>query len=339
MKNHVLIIFGLLLVGALRAAEAPELPAYTPLPVEVPKDAPYVQPDGSILIVGNDGMEPLLRRFNELFCRTHAGFKFTLLCKGSSTGIGGLTAGTSAFAPMGRGAWPVEIEPFRRLFGYAPVEIRIGRNGYAAPGRKNPPAIYVNTKNPLRSLTMTQVERIFTTGASGGDLTHWNQVTAGGAERVIHPYGPRDDGGFATAFRSDVMADRLFSRRFEALSGSAEVIRAVAGDVHGIGFAGHIDAAAVSTDVRLLAIAADDRHEPALPGHVEVAAGRYPLTPFMYLYVNRAPGQRLDPFLKEYARLVLSREGQAIIAAAHGSEEGYIPLSAAEVPAELAKLE
>ena len=316
-----------------------ELPAYEPRPVAVSKDASYVQADGSILIVGNDGMEPMLAQFNELFSRTHPGFKFTLLCKGSSTGIGGLTAGVSALAPIGRGAWPVEIEPFRRLYGYTPTDIRIGRDGYAAPGRKNPPAVYVNAKNPLQSLTLAQVAQIFTTGAMGGDLTHWNQVAAGGAERVIHPYGPRDDGGFATALRNDFMGDLPFGRRYEALAKSADVLRAVADDVNGIGIAGYIDAAAVTPNVRLLALTSGDGSEPALPDYAAVLAGRYPLAPFMHLYVNRTPGQPLDPVVKEYARLVLSREGQAIIAAMRGSEEGYVPLTVAEVAAELAKLE
>jgi phosphate transport system substrate-binding protein len=315
------------------------LPAYEPHAVTLPKAAPYVQADGSILIVGNDGMEPMLRQFNELFTRTHPGFTFTLLCRGSSTGIGGLTAGVSAFGPMGRGAWPVELEPFRRLYGYAPTDIRIGRDGYSAPSRKNPPAVYVNARNPLKSLTMAQVARIFTTGAADGDLSHWNQVMRGGAERVIHPYGPRDDGGSATALRNDFMGDLPFNRRYEALAKSADVLRAIADDVNGIGLTGYIDAAAVTPEVRLVALAVDDEAQPALPDYETVLAGRYPLTPFMHLYVNRAPGQPLDPFVKEYARLVLSREGQAIIAALRGSEEGYIPLTPAEVAAERAKLE
>ena len=338
MKSLRIFFFGVT-ASCLLTAQATELPAYVPQPVAVPRNVPYVQPDGSILIVGNDGMEPLMRQFNELFARTHPGVTFTLLCKGSSTGICGLTAGVSVFAPMGRGAWPLEIEPFRRLHGYPPTDIRIGRNGYSGTGRKNPPAIYVHAKNPILSLSITQVSQIFTTGSPGGDLTHWSQVTPGGADRVIHLYGPRDDGGFATAMRSDVMADRPFSRRYEALVGSAAVISAVAGDEQAIGFAGHIDAGAVTSGVRLVPLTADEKDAPALPNYDEVVAGRYPLTPFMHLYVHRAPGQPLDPLIKEYARLVLSREGQAIIATQRGSEEGYMPLTAAEVATELAKLQ
>jgi len=70
-----------------------------------------------------------------------------------------------------------------------------------------------------------------------------------------------------------------------------------------------------------------------------VLAGKYPFSLCLYLYVNRAPAKSLESLVKEYERLVLSREGQAIIAAQKDSEKCYAPLSAREVAAELAKLE
>jgi phosphate transport system substrate-binding protein len=67
----------------------------------------------------------------------------------------------------------------------------------------------------------------------------------------------------------------------------------------------------------------------------EIAAGDYPYDRFVFLYVRRVADQPLDPFVKEYLRLVLSREGQEIIAA---ERDGFIPLNAREAAAELAKL-
>ena len=71
-------------------------------------------------------------------------------------------------------------------------------------------------------------------------------------------------------------------------------------------------------------------------GEEEVASGRYPLDRSVDLAIRRVPGEPLDPFVKEYLRLILSKEGQAIVAA---ESDGYVPLNAAQVAAERAKLE
>jgi len=71
---------------------------------------------------------------------------------------------------------------------------------------------------------------------------------------------------------------------------------------------------------------------------VDVSAGAYPFSPYLMLYVNHEPGKPLDPFIKEYARMVLSREGQAIIAAQKDSPGGYLPLTAPEVARELVQV-
>ena len=65
-------------------------------------------------------------------------------------------------------------------------------------------------------------------------------------------------------------------------------------------------------------------------------AGRYPLDRHLYIYLRRVPGRPIDPFVREYMRLVLSREGQAAIAAA---APHYLPLNVREAAAERAKLE
>lgn len=342
------IIHPRILIRSLTAiflALAAALPAtaqqpYAPRPVEVPKDAHYRLADGSVYIVGNDGMEDLLNKFNALFTQTHPGIKFTMLLHGSSTGIGGLTAGVSALAPMGRDAWPTDLSGFREAFGYEPFAVRIGYDGYARPKRKNPPAIYVNAKNPLAGLTTEQIARIFTTGATGGDITHWGQLGLKGAwaQRAIHAYGPRDDGSLATSLRHTRMEKRPFRPDYEGLPKLADVIAAVAADPFGIGLVGFFDATE-TPEVRIVPLAGTAGASFALPTVENVQAGRYPLTPFIHLYVNRIPGRPLDPLVKEYLRLVLSAEGQAMVGAEKDGDEAYLPLDARTLAAELAKLD
>jgi phosphate transport system substrate-binding protein len=320
----------------------PALPAYQPRPVSVPKDAGYRLASGAIYVVGNDGMKEMLEQLNALFEKTHPGIRFSMKLEGSSTAVGGLTAGVSAFAPMGREAWPTDLTGFKEAFGYQPTDIHVGYDGYArGNGQKNPPGIYVNAKNPLAGLSMEQVVRVFTQGAPGGDITHWRSLGLGGdwAQRAIHVYGPRDDGGFATSTRMVLLGGRPFNVRYEPMARFGDAMKAVAADPYGIALGQWGDPGPLAAQVRQLPLAGGEATAFAQPTPQEVQAGRYPFAPHLHVYVNRAPGKPLDPLVKEYLRMVLSRDGQQVIAALPAGEEPFLPLTAAEAARELAKLD
>ena len=62
-------------------------------------------------------------------------------------------------------------------------------------------------------------------------------------------------------------------------------------------------------------------------------SGSYPLARFLYVYVNKAPGKPLDPLVREFARLMLSREGQQAVV-----KDGYFPIPATVAKEELNKV-
>jgi phosphate transport system substrate-binding protein len=43
--------------------------------VKFPAGATYIRPDGTIYITGNDLVQPLIEKLNELFIKTHPGFR------------------------------------------------------------------------------------------------------------------------------------------------------------------------------------------------------------------------------------------------------------------------
>src|SRR5258706_7652357 len=100
----------------------------------IPRDASYVLPDGSVTIVGDKALEPLLARWNALFIRAHPHIRFTMLLRNAPVGIDGIIAKVSLFAPVAHDAWESEVDPFKRLYGYRPLDVRIARIGHAAPG-------------------------------------------------------------------------------------------------------------------------------------------------------------------------------------------------------------
>lgn len=323
------------------AADAPPS-AYVPRPVTVSADAPWVTREGAVAIVGNDGLEDVMRQFNALFTQSHPDVKFSMRMEGSSTGMPALAADATAFAPLTRDMWPGDRAAFRQLHGYDATAIRIGYNGHGPrPPNKTPPAVYVNRSNPLAGLAMAQLAQVFTAGAPEGDINLWSQLGLQDqwAARRIHAYGLRDDGGFATGIRMGHLGGRGFAPKYEALATREAVIRAVADDPYGIALLGWVDAAKTSAEVRVLPLAAHAGEPFHTPAYEEVRRGLYPLSAAVQLYVNRAPGKALDPLVKEYLRLVLSREGQAVLAAQKDTEEGYVPLSAEDLAQEVKKLD
>jgi phosphate transport system substrate-binding protein len=317
-------------------------PAYAPHPVKVSPTQPYVTRDGAVSIVGNDGLEDVIVQLNALFSRAHPAVRFSLRMEGSSTGMPALAAGATAFAPLTRDMWPGDRSAFRQIHGYDATSIRIGYNGHGPRSpAKTPPAVYVHRNNPLPGLSLDQLAQVFTTGSPEGDINLWSQLGLKDewAPRRIHAYGLRDDGGFATGMRQARMSGRPFAIKYEALPSREAVIRAVATDPYGIALLGWMDAAKVSDQVRILPLAQRSGQPYYGPAYEHVRRGMYPLSAAVQLYVNRAPGQALDPLVKEYLRLALSRQGQAILAAQKDTEEGYVPLSAADLQQELKKLE
>ena len=58
-----------------------------------------------------------------------------------------------------------------------------------------------------------------------------------------------------------------------------------------------------------------------LPNHENAINGSYPLARILYVYINKAPNKPLEPVVKEFLTLVLSKQGQSGVA-----KDGYIPL-------------
>jgi phosphate transport system substrate-binding protein len=338
MKKALLACALPLLAGAVLAAPAPEqeMPEYQAQSVSLPPHASYLDEQGAIRIGGAEHAQFVIDRFNALFAGSHPGVRFSGHVKGTTATMPLLTYGRMLYGPMGRSANEAELEAYEKAVGAAPLEIRIAHTSDDAQQEMSYSiGIYVNRANPIERLSAGQVARIFTNGNPDGDLSNWGQLGAGGAwkERAIHPFGTPEYTGMGTYMQSGPLQGRTFTPAYEQWGSTETILKRLEQDPAGIAFAaiGHENAA-----LRQLAIVSGDGRSETHGSRQDVAAGIYPYGRYVYFYLRREPGQALDPVAKEYLRLVLSRQGQEIIASQAG---GYIPLSAAEVRAELQKIE
>ncbi len=105
-------------------------------------------------------------------------------------------------------------------------------------------------------------------------------------------------------------------------------MQSVASSLNGIGYSG---IGYVTSGVKALALS--DGGEPVAATSETAVSGDYPLARFLYVYVNKKPGEALQPIEREFIRLMLSKEGQAIV-----GKDGYIPVSPEVAALELANL-
>ena len=313
------------------------LPPYQPRQVAPQKNAGYILPDGSIRVVGLDDMKGIIIRLDALFTRTHPGIRFTFVKSNSLAAIYSLMFGTSAFAPVAI-SYPNSLT-YRDIVHGSPFSIRVAHGSLSPNAELSPLGVIVNKSNPIENLTMNQLFSIFSQQMRRPVLSHWDQVglTGGIGNSEIHPYGlpwsdhyPSEDTGFGDYVFFHKMGGAPPVENYSMVGTYAEVVRHVSSDPSSIGIT---SLNSVNADVKVLGIVNGEFNGPMHGTVAEIRSGKYPLDRCLRIYGRLVSGQPFDPLVKEYMRMVLSREGQQIIA---DDPHGYIPLNPLEVQEELA---
>ncbi len=314
----------------------PALPGYVPHAVKVDPSASYLGADGAVRIGGAEHVHHIVERFNALFVRTHPGVRFSNEGKGTSSAVPMLMFGRTLFAAMGRAINPIEQVPYRKIVGEDPLEIRVAYTADTpSDGLATTLAVYVNRRNPLAQISIEQLSQALSIGNPHGDISRWGQLGLDGEwrDRAIHPYATPEYTGFGDYLQQVPLQGRVLAPRTQFEPNSERLLQRVAADPDGIAVAA---LGLENAQVRQLPLLGSQSQRPLRGTPQEVIAQDYPLGRSLYFYFRRVPGQPIDPLAKEYLRLVLSREGQAIIAA---QARGYLPLTAAQARRELEKLD
>ena len=281
---------------------------------------------GNINSVGSDTMNNLMTLWGETFQKLYPNVKIQVEGKGSSTAPPALIAGTSQFGPMSRAMKPTEIDQFEQKYGYKPTQIRTSYDALA---------IFVNKDNPITKLTLAQADGIFskTRKRGGKEIKTWGDLglTGDWASRPISLYGRNSASGTYGFFKEHALSGGDYKDTVKEQPGSASVVQGVTEDRFGIGYSG---IGYKTSGVKAVPLAEKDGSPVSDGNYGDVVSGKYPLNRFLYLYINRAPGKPLDPLVKEFVKLIESKEGQQVVV-----KDGYLPLSAEIVKQELAKLE
>ncbi|MXW54215.1 MAG: phosphate ABC transporter substrate-binding protein PstS family protein [Gammaproteobacteria bacterium] len=281
---------------------------------------------GNLSSVGSDTLANLMTLWTEKFGELYPNINIQVQAAGSSTAPTALTEGVANFGPMSRRMKDKEIEAFEARFGYKPTPIRVAIDALA---------VYVHKDNPLESLTVGQVDAIFSSTRRCGhpvDIKTWGDLGLEGTwqRRPIQLYGRNSVSGTYGYFKQAGLCSGDFKNTVNEQPGSASVVQAITASLNGIGYSG---VGYVTSGVRAVPIAEVEGDEPVSVEFETASDGTYPFTRYLYVYVNKKPDSPLPPLEREFLKLVLSGPGQEIV-----EKDGYVPLSLKVLKRELQRL-
>jgi phosphate transport system substrate-binding protein len=283
--------------------------------VKLDADLPDYQPvsgiSGNLNSIGSDTLNNLMTFWVEGFAKFYPNVKIQVEGKGSSTAPPALISGTAQLGPMSRKMKAEEVDAFEKKYGYKPRMIAVAQDGLA---------VYVNKDNPLKSLTMQQVDAIFssTKKRGGKDISKWGDLglTGDWANKPISLYGRNSASGTYGFFKELALDKGDFKASVKEQPGSASVVQGVENDLGGVGYSG---IGYKTSGVRALPIS--HKAGPVEPTQANVDDQKYPISRYLYVYINVDPSKGADPLVREFIKYVCSKQGQEVTI-----KDGYFPL-------------
>ncbi len=268
---------------------------------------------GTLNSIGSDTLNNLMTFWAEGFRQIYPQVRIQVEGKGSSTAPPALIEGTAQFAPMSRAMKDKEIDAFVKKFGYKPTQVKVAIDALA---------VFVNKDNPIENLTLAQVDAIFSSTRrwGGKEISTWGDLGLTGewATQPLSLYGRNSASGTYGFFKDVALKGGDYSNNVKEQPGSASVVRSLTEDIYGVGFSG---IGYQTAGVRTVPLAVKDGDKFYGTDAESVLSGKYPLTRFLYIYINKNPRKDLDPLISEFITYALSADGQVVV-----EKDGYVPL-------------
>lgn len=281
---------------------------------------------GTLNSIGSDTLNNLMAFWSEGFRKAYPNVRIQVEGKGSSTAPPALIAGTSQLGPMSRAMKNEEIDAFAKKHGFKPTQIGVALDSLA---------VFVNKDNPIKGLSLQEVDAIFSKTHKGGiseNYTTWGQVGMTGtwANTPMSLYGRNSASGTYGYFKEHALFKGDFKDTVKEQPGSASVVLGITEDKAAIGYSG---IGYATSGVRAVPLSDKKGGQIFEANYANVLSGKYPLSRMLYIYVAKEPNKPLPAATKEFLKYVLSKEGQQIVV-----KDGFLPLPASVIEKELAKL-
>ncbi len=280
---------------------------------------------GQMNSVGSDTLSELMTEWVYAFTKLHPGVNIQIQASGSSTAIPALIEGTAKFGPMSREMRASEVAAFESAHGYRPLQFKVATDAVA---------VYVNDSNPLSILSMPQIDAIFSATRRCGykeKIRTWKQLGNDQlwSHRTIQAVGRNSASGTYSFFKQNALCSGDFNPRVNELSGSATVVEQVKRSITTIGYSG-VGYQVAGTKVVGIDIGSE---QAVYPNATSIITGEYPLSRYLYVYVNHNPENPMGKLESSFLQFIFSQQGQGIV-----QKVGFIPLTASMARSELSNV-
>ncbi len=210
------------------------VPAWAGVDKSIPTYQKASGVSGNVSSVGSDTLANMMTLWAEEFKRQYPNVNIQIQAAGSSTAPPALTEGTSNLGPMSRKMKDKELEAFENKFGYKPTAIPVAIDALA---------VFVNKDNPIKGLTIKEIDGIFSTTRKCGmakSITKWGDIGLAGswANKKVELYGRNSVSGTYGYFKKKGLCKGDYKNTVKEQPGSASVVQAVSASLNGIGYSG-----------------------------------------------------------------------------------------------------
>ncbi|BDU74236.1 PstS family phosphate ABC transporter substrate-binding protein [Mesoterricola silvestris] len=303
-KPHLFAALALCLAAGSPALQAQTAQVRAKVSSTLLSYVPATQVTTHLEIPGTDALSDLGDEWNRVFRQFQPKGGIAYVAKVTKDAAKDLAEGTRPLIITARELTPEEMKAFQTKFGYLPMRIPVCMDALI---------VFVHKNNSLSSITMEQLDAIYSRDRLGGakePIKEWSDLRVRGdlGKREIRAYARAEGTAIRDSFQASVLLKGPYRPGLIPKDDSASLAEAVVTDEAGIAFG---SLSSWYAGVKVLAVVPYKGSDARFPTQENVTTSRYPMPRTYYAYVNRAPGQPLDPTVNEVLHFILSQDGQS----------------------------
>lgn len=271
----------------------PNLPVYRPVH----------SLQGELKLSGSNTMSHVAAVWAAGFRQFYPDVKISIKVDGSREAVNAVVAGQAHLGLLSRSITAEEVAAFQQRLNHPPQVL--------TPCLERM-AIYVHKDNPIKGLTLAQIDAVFSNECKRGEkapIRTWGQLGFPGAwaEQPVVAQGRKDDTGSQVFFQEAVLLGGAFRADMQNHADNLTLLNAIVTDPRSIGFAG---LCYDNPQVRTVPVGITAEGPFVGIDSPEADAGTYPLVRPLQFVVNHDPAKGLPAVQAEFIKYVFSRLGQ-----------------------------